>query len=162
MRRVTIFSDPFMEGVSMGSEFSVDQLLQVLWRRRLVIAGITFVLIIAVYVLVKQLPEGYTAEGLLQIEASPFVFTESQSGAGGDPTVDIANVHSATLVLHSWDLLAETARKLNLQANPEFNPTLPDPDANWIMKIRPRAWIETLLAMLPLIPQKPPGPVTQA
>src|SRR5260370_403972 len=120
-----------MEGFPMGAEFKVKQLLEVLWRRRLVIAGVTLLLVIGVFILVKQMPQAYTAQGMLQLEASPFAFTEPQGPLGG-PTVDLANVRSATAVLRSWNLLAEVAKKLNLQDNPEFNPMLPDPGATWL------------------------------
>src|SRR6266404_9556476 len=145
----------------MGSELKLNQLLQVLWRRRFVIAGIGLVLVIGLYALVKQLPQTYNAQGLLQIEASPFVFPEAQ-GPIGSPTVDLANVRSATLVLHNWDLLGEVARKLNLQKNPWYNFTLPNPDATWVDEIRPREWLKALIDKLPFIPDDPPQPVTQA
>src|SRR5262245_29032481 len=124
------------EGMSMGAELKVKQLLAVLWRRRFVIAGMTLLLVIGIYVVVKQLPREYTAQGMLQMEASPFALTDPQGSLGG-PTVDLANVRSATAVLSSWSLLTDVAKKLNLQDNPEFNPMLPDPDASWLMEIRP-------------------------
>src|SRR5690242_1293430 len=145
----------------MSAELKVKQLLAVLWRRRLVIASVTLLLVIGVYVLVKQLPETYSAQGMLQMEASPFAFTEPQGPLGG-PTVDLANVRSATAVLRSWSLLAAVSQKLNLQANPEFNPMLPDPDASWLSQIRPREWLQAAINRLPFIPHKPPQPVTQA
>src|SRR5690242_10252103 len=150
-----------MEGMSMGVELKVKQLLEILWRRRLIISGVTLLLVVGVYILVKQLPQTYTAQGMLQMEASPFAFTEPQGPLGG-PTVDLANVRSATAVLRSWNLLAEVAKKLNLQDNPEFNPMLPDPNASWLTEIRPKQWIQALLDQLPFIPHKPPQPVTQA
>src|SRR5713226_8314812 len=137
----------------MSSDLRLNQMLQVLWRRRFVIAGITLMLVIGVYALVKQLPQEFAAQGMLQMEASPFALSEPQGAVGG-PTVDLANVRSATEVLRSWDLLAETARKLKLQDDPEFNPTLPNPDASWTSQIRPREWIQALIAMLPFLPQK--------
>src|SRR5260221_3912541 len=150
-----------MEGIAMGAELKMKQLLEVLWRRRLAITGVTLLLVIGVYVLVKQLPLAYTAQGMLQMEASPFAFTEPQGALGG-PTVDLANVRSATAVLRSWSLLADVAKKLKLQDNPEFNPLLPDPDANLLTEIRPRELIKAAIASLPFMPQRPPQPITQA
>ena len=82
----------------MSAELKVKQLLAVLWRRRLVIASVTLLLVIGVYVLVKQLPETYSAQGMLQMEASPFAFAEPKGGLGG-PTVDLANVRSISHVV---------------------------------------------------------------
>ena len=56
---------PIMEGISMGADLKVKQLLEVLWRRRFVIGSVTLLLVIGVYILVKQLPQEYTAQGML-------------------------------------------------------------------------------------------------
>ena len=73
----------------MGTELRLNELFHLLWRRRFVIAAIGLVLVIGLFALVKQMPETYSAQGLLQIQPSPFVIPEDR-GAVATPADDLA------------------------------------------------------------------------
>lgn len=106
---------------------SLAQTLFVLWRRRGVILATVGLLVVVAVVAAKLLPPKYVAEGLLTIDTRQVTIPELQNAISG-PLVDAAIGRTEARVLASRGLAERVARKLRLENDPEFNPTLSGAD----------------------------------
>ncbi|HYI83332.1 MAG TPA: polysaccharide biosynthesis tyrosine autokinase [Acetobacteraceae bacterium] len=113
---------------AVGDVRSMEQLAKALWRRRIFIGLCGIVLGIASFAVTKQLPKRYTAGGIVTVDTHRFTVPELQGVVGADNPVDPSpQVRSETLVLRSPALLRKVVDRLDLAADPEFNPLLRPP-----------------------------------
>ena len=113
---------------AVGNVRSMEQLAKALWRRRIFIGLCGIVLGIASFAVTKQLPKRYTAGGIVTVDTHRFTVPELQGVVGADNPVDPSpQVRSETLVLRSPALLRKVVDRLDLAADPEFNPLLRPP-----------------------------------
>lgn len=146
------------------SQVSMDQLLHMLWRRKGILLTSILLSVLAGVVVAKSLPPRYSATGLLILETQQPSVPELKDILSG-LTADTAIVRSEAEVLRSPALAAAVAQKLDLQADPEFNPTLTKPSAFNLsdllkrlnpVSLLPTAWLESI----GLTASKPDLPVT--
>jgi len=112
---------------SAEQSISIGNLLQGVWRRKLLILC-TFVLVMTgVIVSLALTSPRYTPELRILIENNENQFTQSQADANQRNTVDESEVASQVQVLLSSDLARKVAHDLNLSQYPEFNPPASGP-----------------------------------
>jgi len=105
-------------------EESFADTLHKLWRRRTLIIATLVVFAIVGVVVAKMLPTYYSGEARVLIGVPPLRVLNIQSIlTEADPDAD--RIQNEAYVVASRDTAAAVVRKMNLRAQPEFNPWLP-------------------------------------
>lgn len=108
---------------SDSGDSSISDLLRALWRHRLLILLVMFVCGIAAFIVARQMPERYIAQGVMSVEtrqiAMPGIGSFMMPGA-----VDTTSTRSDAQIIKSRALADKVATQLKLTADPEFNPSL--------------------------------------
>ncbi|HYD32633.1 MAG TPA: GNVR domain-containing protein [Azospirillaceae bacterium] len=107
----------------LSAEQGVFQVATVLWRRKLLIAGMLAVSVAAAVGAKLVLPPKFTADGLVMIDTRQLTIPELQTAVSG-LLVDASVSRSEARVLESWGLAEKVARTLHLDKDPDFNPNL--------------------------------------
>ncbi len=129
------------------SEQGLDDLLRMLWRRKMVVLGTLVTLTTIVTITVFQLTPRYTATASIMIEPRETRVVDVEAVMSGLPQ-DLATILSEIEVIKSRGLAERVIRQLNLLEDPEFNEHLRPPgilrrlfdsDANFA-----KQWIEII------------------
>lgn len=113
-------------GLLGDTEFDLRELLQTLWRRKMVIIS-TAVLITAVAILtVLQITPQYTASTKIMLETRQSNVVDIESVLSG-MSPEMATVLSEVEVIRSTSLINRVVDKLRLVQDPEFNGSLKAP-----------------------------------
>lgn len=96
-----------------------------LWRRKLLAMTIAVLATSVAAVIIMRLPAHYVAHALVLI-GNPL--QDASRGAAPAALPDTGTVQTSVEVLRSPQLAAEVIRRLNLEENPEFNPTAAERD----------------------------------
>lgn len=129
------------------AEDSADKLpildyLQLLWFRRKLIVAVTIFVAVVAYVHVSEIKNVYSARsamliGIPQQQVVDIESVLSRSNSYGD-------VKSEIEVLRSRGLAARVVQRLDLLNDPEFNPSLREPEKSlfdFLKYLNPRQWI---------------------
>jgi capsular exopolysaccharide synthesis family protein len=107
-------------------EISLPQVLAALWRRKILILSTMILLGLVGFIAAQQATPKFQAQGVLAIDSRPTYLP--QLGNSLPPLApDAAAVRSEAQILSSRELVADVARKLQLNEDPEFNPDLQEP-----------------------------------
>jgi capsular exopolysaccharide synthesis family protein len=106
-----------------NGEISLSQILGALWRRKIMILGVMVLLGLTGYIAAMQLTPKYLAQGVLAIDARP-TYLPQLGNTMAPLAPDAAAVRSEAQIISSRELIADVARKLQLNRDPEFNPDL--------------------------------------
>ncbi|MCK5274683.1 MAG: GumC family protein, partial [Alphaproteobacteria bacterium] len=109
--------------VEYGSEIDLRDLLRVLWRGKMTIAGTVFLLTALAAIVLFQVTPRYTSSVLVIIDPRETQFVEMEAVLSGLPG-DLETIQSETEIIKSRSLADKVVRKLNLYDDPEFNPRL--------------------------------------
>ena len=124
-------------------EIDLRTLLRKVWRRKGIIFGTITVLTVLTAIIVFQLTPRYTAEALLMIETRGTNVSGEVEAVLSGLSADAAAIQSEIEVLGSRGLAGKTAKRLNLDRNPEFNGSL-----------RPRGFLAEFLDPATYIPKE--------
>lgn len=102
-----------------AAEFTIPQIAQVLWRKRLVILGVTVLAALGGFLIARQLPRTFTAEGLLVVEPRQISISELGAGSTASST-DLVRTQTEAQVLRSRTLAEAVVRGMGLANNPVF------------------------------------------
>jgi len=115
-----------MQPGGADQQLSFEALLQRLWRRRLLIAGITLLVTLAAALVSLQLTPRYKASAAVLIDVRERTVLEAEevlTGLQGD----VVTLQSQIQIVQSRSLNEKLARRLELIADPEFNGSLVPP-----------------------------------
>lgn len=108
------------DGTTMdSSELTIPQIGRVLWRNRIVILLCAVVGAAAGFLVARELPRTYTAQGLLVVEPRQISISELGAGTTGSST-DLIRTQTEAQVLRSRALTEAVVRDLDLASNPLF------------------------------------------
>lgn len=112
-----------------ASEISLTQVFAALWRRKFLILGTMLLLGLIGFVAAQQATPKYLAQGVMAIDARPTYLPQIGLGNNALPPMgpDAAAVRSEAQILTSRELLADVAKTLRLNEDPEFNTALQEP-----------------------------------
>jgi len=106
-----------------GSEIDLRDLLRVLWRGKLTIAGTVILLTTLAAIVLFQVAPRYTSSALVIVDPRETQFVEMEAVLSGLPG-DLETIQSETEIIKSRSLADKVVRKLKLYDDPEFNPRL--------------------------------------
>lgn len=112
-----------------SSEISLTQVFAALWRRKFLILGTMLLLGLIGFIVAQQATPKYLAQGVMAIDARPTYLPQIGLGNNAMPPMgpDGAAVRSEAQILTSRELIADVAKKLQLNNDPEFNIALQEP-----------------------------------
>jgi polysaccharide biosynthesis transport protein len=112
-----------------SSEISLTQVFAALWRRKFLILGTMLLLGLIGFIAAQQATPKYLAQGVMAIDARPTYLPQIGLGNSAMPPLgpDSAAVRSEAQILTSRELIADVAKKLQLNEDPEFNTALQEP-----------------------------------
>jgi succinoglycan biosynthesis transport protein ExoP len=93
-----------------------------LWRRKLLIGGLTIAVFSALAIGIQFLPKTYEASSSVSVEQTPKAV--ATGNVIQDMPFDDETIGTEMALLKSRELLTEAMRRTNLLRNPEFNPHL--------------------------------------
>lgn len=137
--------------------FDIGEVLAILRRRFLVILGVVLLIPAIGAAYVSQLSPRYAAEAWVMLDTRHVRLGVDDMMSGLE--VDGAVVHSEIDILKSYPLAQKVATALQLQKEPEFNPSLRKPTAADYMR-HPLGFILATLRRLILGPPPAPKPAT--
>ncbi len=114
-------------GGNKAQKPALMQILRKLWRRKGLILGTAFFLLLLATVAVFMLTPLYTAQSLLILEAERLGPIDVEAVMAGMPS-DAATIESETEVLKSRGLARKVVHQLGLEQVAEFNSTLEPPN----------------------------------
>lgn len=120
-----------------GTQQSIAQYLRILWRGRLLIAGVTLLLIIATLIALKLMTPQYTATAKVMIDPRRTRIFDTREVVGQLPP-QLVTVMSEVEVVRSRNVASRVADKLDAWNDPFFNPALRPPSTTWLSKLRTR------------------------
>ncbi len=106
-----------------SDEIDLRELLRKLNRRRGAMAGVFFLVLVAVTLYVFQVTPRYTAATMMVLDLRQSKVVDMEAVLSGMPK-DVAAIRSEIDIIQSRTLLDRVARKLRLDQDPEFNPAL--------------------------------------
>jgi len=121
---------------------SLGQIIEAMWRRKLLIAATAVLCALLGLIVARQLPQTFVADGSLILETQqlslPDVrgqFTNPFSLVPGDPS---SVVRSQILIMRSRSIIESVVMELGLTAQPELNPYLRPPGSvtRWLGSLR--------------------------
>jgi polysaccharide biosynthesis transport protein len=114
---------PQQQSWSDSGDSSISDLLRSLWRHRLLILVVMFVCGVVAFIVARQMPERYIAQGVMSVEtrqiAMPGIGSFMMPGA-----VDTTSTRSDAQIIKSRAMADTVAGRLKLTLDPEFNPAL--------------------------------------
>ncbi|MEJ0015264.1 MAG: AAA family ATPase [Acetobacteraceae bacterium] len=116
-------------------------IVAILRRRKWLLLATMLICPLLAYSAISHLTPRYTASGTLQYDPSEYKARELQSILRVDPITDAVMATQAE-VLRGMPVVEQVAARLNLFANPEFNPSLRGP--SWLG--RAKAWLKHALS----------------
>ena len=130
------------EAEETGQAFPLMDYLQLLWFRRKLIIAITVFISVVGYVQVNEIKNVYTAKStmIIGVPESRVVDIEEVLNYSNSAYDLPAQVE----VLRSRVLAAKVIKRLGLLNDPEFNPTLREPDKSlfdFLKYLHPRSWL---------------------
>lgn len=108
-------------------EISLSQILAALWRRKLTIIATMLIVGLVGFIIAQQVTPKFLAQGVLAIEARQTYLPQMGGNAMVPLSPDAAAVRSEAQIVTSRELIADVARKLRLNEDPEFNLELQEP-----------------------------------
>jgi len=130
---------PDAAGGGAPEQMDLQQVLQMLSRRRWPILSVAVGVTVAATLIAFQLTPRYTAEAVLMLDLRKNQVVDMQAVMSGLPP-ETAAVRSEVDVLSSRSIAEKVADRLNLAADPEFNPAL-QTDKGPLSRLHPREWI---------------------
>ena len=107
-------------------EFSIGEILHVLWLRKSLIVIVTFIIVVIGVTLIFQLVPRYTATAEVLIEENKSKVVDIQAVIAGESTTE-ASMISIMEVIKSRELAKTVVESLQLDTYPEFNGALRKP-----------------------------------
>jgi capsular exopolysaccharide synthesis family protein len=139
-----------------GFTLDVQQIANILRRRKAIIAGCAVLLTTISFLVVSQVTPRYTAESVVLLDTRKTQVVDMQSVMSG-LQADASVVRSEVEIISSPTLAEKVIKKLNLATQEEFNPT--PKESPW-RKYHPREWLPAgLLSAMGMSRTEPPAPV---
>ena len=116
-------------GIMPTGEIELGALGRALWRRKMLIAGLTLVAAAIAFAAVNLITPRYKSEARVLIETRENIFfrPDAEKTTERGTTVDQEAVTSQVQLILSRDLAREVIKKLKLGERPEFDPVLAGP-----------------------------------
>jgi uncharacterized protein involved in exopolysaccharide biosynthesis/Mrp family chromosome partitioning ATPase len=116
-------------GISPTGEIDLGGLGRALWRRKVLIAGLTLLAAAIAFAAVNLITPRYKSEARVLIETRENIFfrPDAERTIERGTTVDQEAVTSQVQLILSRDLAREVIKKLKLAERPEFDPVLAGP-----------------------------------
>src|SRR5262245_6005751 len=116
-------------GVLPTGEIDLGALGRALWRKKLLIAGLTLTAAAIAFAAVNFITPRYKSEARVLIETRENIFfrPDAEKSIERGTTVDQEAVTSQVQLILSRDLAREVIKKLKLAERPEFDPVLAGP-----------------------------------
>ena len=136
-------------GQGAGEELNLREIWRALMRRKLVLLGVVLLVTGLVFVLVSRQTPLYTAQTLLHVKPRDAQVIQVE-GVVEEMIADPATIESEVQYLSSPAFYRRMVEKLNLVADPEFNPALrPDAGPSILellnpLRYVPPAWLAAL------------------
>ncbi len=122
-------------------------LLNMIWRRKVIIAGMTAICTTIAALILFQLTPIYTATAVIMLDPRERSVVDIDAVVGGLPS-DAQAVQSEIQRITSTKLIGRAVDDLRLLANPEFNDALRDPHPAKklldLSQLVPTAWLSTV------------------
>lgn len=115
---------PAIDGPPVGLD--LRELVSGIWKRRIMIAGVVAVAMVACVLFLATATREYTSEARLLIQDRESAFTRATADRAAIAP-DLLAVRSEVQVIRSRDLALKVAEKLRLDEVPEFNPVSEGP-----------------------------------
>jgi len=125
---------PLTPRISGRSEMTLREIIEMLWRRKIVILGIVFLSTLATAIVLKMLTPTYTATASIAMERRGIIIGNWDQVASGLPG-DESTFTSEVEVIRSRDLASRIVDRLGLIAKPEFNQAQKPPN-EWLSAAR--------------------------
>ena len=107
--------------IAFGGEPDMRSLGQALWRKKVLIFGLTLFAAAGAYMVVNSITPRFVSEARLLLEVRENIFMRAEADKGGGlATIDPEAVTSQIQVVLSRDLASAVIKKENLAANEEF------------------------------------------
>lgn len=107
---------------------TIPQIARVLWRKKFVMLTIGLLAAVGGYLIARELPRTFTAQGLIVVEPRQISISELGAGSTGS-TTDLVRTQTEAQVLRSRTLAEAVVRDLGLADNPVF--LKPDDPNSW-------------------------------
>jgi capsular exopolysaccharide synthesis family protein len=130
------------EADDAGQSFPLLDYLQLLWFRKKLILALTVFIAVIGYIQVNEIKNIYTASATLLIGIPESKVVDIESVLSGSNSQN--DVTSEIEVLRSRVLAAKVIKRLNLLNDPEFNPSLAEPEESlfdFLRYLDPRTWV---------------------
>ena len=116
-------------GVAPTGEIDLGALGRALWRKKVLIIGLTLLAAALAFAAVNMITPRYRSEARVLIETRENIFfrPDAEKATDRGTTVDQEAVTSQVQLILSRDLAREVIRKLKLGERPEFDPVLAGP-----------------------------------
>ncbi len=118
-----------------GTQNSIAQYLRILWRSRLLIVGVTLLMIIAMLVALNMMTPQYTATAKVMIDPRRTRLFDTREVLTSLPP-QLVTVMSEVEVVRSRNVASRVADKLDAWNDPFFNPALRPRQTSWISELR--------------------------
>ncbi len=118
-----------------GTQQNMVQYLRILWRSRLLIVGVTLLMIITTLVLLNLMTPQYTATAKVMIDPRRTRIFESREVVTQLPP-QLVTVMSEVEVVRSRNVASRVADKLDAWNDPFFNPALRPKTVSWFGELR--------------------------
>ena len=119
----------------VGAQQSITQYLRILWRSRLLITGVTLLMIIVMLVALNMMTPQYTATAKVMIEPRRTRIFDNRDVVGPLPP-QMITVNSEVEVVRSRNVASRVADKLDAWNDPFFNPALRPKQVTWVDEVR--------------------------
>ena len=122
-------SDGRLEAAQASSEIDLGALGRALWRKKILIIGLTLIAAGLAFAAVNYITPRYKSEARVLIETRENIFLrpDAERSLERTTTVDQEAVTSQVQLILSRDLAREVIKKLKLADRPEFDPVLAGP-----------------------------------
>src|SRR5262245_60753356 len=116
-------------GAAQSSEIDLGALGRALWRKKILIVGLTLLTAALAFTVVNLITPRYKSEARVLIETRENIFfrPDAEKSIERGTTVDQEAVTSQVQLILSRDLAREVIKKLKLAERPEFDPVLAGP-----------------------------------
>ena len=101
---------------------TIDQVLGILWRRKLMFIGFWLLMAGVCIAYIRQLPAEYTSSALLMVDPRQIHFTDLTGVQDSGATSDMNFVRSEMQIMDSDDIARQVVDALHLTTDPEFGP----------------------------------------
>jgi len=119
----------------VSAQQNMVQYLRILWRGRLLIIGVTLLMVITMLVLLNLMTPQYTATAKVMIDPRRTRIFDSREVVGQLPP-QLVTVMSEVEVVRSRNVAGRVADKLDAWNDPFFNPALRPKTTSWYSELR--------------------------